>query len=114
MASHLASLWKWDFLELGNGLLRAETVTNLKDSGLVQTSNFSRDEPSELSSWEVRRLAQLSLSEWVWIVQHVLSVCFRRVERLNIVSGTNVNLHMRRTKLIHQRPSVPTDDSNLI
>ena len=21
MASHLASLWKWDFLELGNGLL---------------------------------------------------------------------------------------------
>ena len=23
MASHLASLWKWDFLELGNGLLRA-------------------------------------------------------------------------------------------
>ena len=22
MASHLASLWKWDFLELGNGLMR--------------------------------------------------------------------------------------------
>ena len=22
MASHLASLWKWDFLELGNGLLQ--------------------------------------------------------------------------------------------
>ena len=21
MASHLASFWKWDFLELGNGLL---------------------------------------------------------------------------------------------
>ena len=24
MASHLASLWKWDFLELGNGLLNME------------------------------------------------------------------------------------------
>ena len=29
----------------------------------------------ELSSWKVRRLAQLSSSKWVWIVQHVLSVC---------------------------------------
>ena len=86
-----------------SNLLRAETVWNLKDSGLVQTSNFTRDEPSELSWWKLRRLAQLSLSEWVWIVQHALSVCFSRVERLNIVSGTNVNLHMRRTKLIHQR-----------
>ena len=54
---------------------------------------------SELSSWKVRRLAQLSSSEWVWIVQHVLSVCYRRMERLTIVSGTNVELHMRRTKL---------------
>ena len=113
--------------------LRAETVWNLKNSGLVQTSNFSRDEPSELSSWKVRRLAQLSLSEWVWIVQHVLSVCFRRIERVKIVSETNDNLHMRRTRLIHKKretllwiwfswlvrrvlssTSVPTDDFNLI
>ena len=37
----------------------------------------------ELSSWKVRRLAQLSLSEWVGIVQHAPSVCFRRIlERL--------------------------------
>ena len=29
MASHLVSHWKWDFLELGNGLLQAEKmVTN--------------------------------------------------------------------------------------
>ena len=29
MASHLVSLWKWDVLELGNGLLQAEKmVTN--------------------------------------------------------------------------------------
>ena len=34
------------------------------------------------------------------IVQHVQSVCFRRIERLNIVSGTNVDLHIRRSKLI--------------
>ena len=27
MASHLTSLWKWDFLELGNGLL--DTRANL-------------------------------------------------------------------------------------
>ena len=51
----------------------------------------------ELSSWKV--LAQLSLSEWVWIAQHVLSVCFRRIERLKIVAGKNVDVHMRWTKL---------------
>ena len=34
------------------------------------------------------------------IVQHVQSVCFRRIERLKIVSGTNVDLHIRRSKLI--------------
>ena len=57
---------------------------------------------SELSSWKVWRLAQLSSSEWVWIVQHVLSVCFRRIkERLKIVSRTNVHPHMQRTKLIN-------------
>ena len=59
-----------------------------------------RTELIELTSWKVRRLAQLSSSEWVWIVQHVLSVCSRRIERLKIVSGTNVDFHMRRTKLI--------------
>ena len=53
----------------------------------------------ELTSWKVRRLAQLSSSEWIWIVQHVLFVCSRRIERLKIVSGTNVDFHMRRTKL---------------
>ena len=34
------------------------------------------------------------------IVQHVQSVCFRRIERLKIVSGTNVDLHIRRSKLM--------------
>ena len=60
-----------------------------------------RTKLSELSSWKVSRLAQLSSSEWVWIVQHVLSVYFRRTERLKIVSGTNVDLQMWRTKLIN-------------
>ena len=45
------------------------------------------------------RLAQLSLSEWVWIVQHVLSVCFRQIECLRIVTGTKVDVHVWRTKL---------------
>ena len=49
----------------------------------------------ELSSWKVRWLAQLSSSEWV------LSLCFRRTERLKIVSEKSVDLHMRRTELIH-------------
>ena len=54
---------------------------------------------SELNSWNVRRLAQLTSSELVWIVQqHVLSVRFRRIERLKIFLGTNVDLHMRRIK----------------
>ena len=39
----------------------------------------------ELSLWNVRRLAQLSSSEWVWIVRHVLSV-------YKIDSGANVDL----------------------
>ena len=34
-----------------------------------------------------------------WIIQQVLSVRFRRIERLKIVSGTNVDLHVRGTKL---------------
>ena len=40
-----------------------------------------RTKLSELSSWKVPPLAQVSSSEWVSIVQHVLSVCFRRLER---------------------------------
>ena len=42
-----------------------------------------RTELSESSSWKVRCLAQLSSSERVWIVQHVLSVPFRfwRIQR---------------------------------
>ena len=43
-----------------------------------------RTKLSELSSGKNRRLAQLSWSELVWIVQHVLSICFRRTERLKI------------------------------
>jgi len=65
--------------------------------GLCQTSNFSWD---EFRSWKVRRLAQFISSEWIWIVQHVLSVCFRRKECLRSSVGTNVDLHMRPTKLI--------------
>ena len=34
-------------------------------------------------------------------VQHVLSVCFTRIERLKTVSWTNVELHMRQTKLMN-------------
>ena len=39
---------------------------------------------SELSSRKVRRLAHLSSYKWVWMVQHVLAVSFRRIERLKI------------------------------
>ena len=71
--------------------------------GLGQTSKFfmRRTKLCGLNSWKARRLAQLSLCEWVWIVQHALSVCFRRIEHLKIVPGTNVDLHMRRTKLVN-------------
>ena len=33
MASHLASIWKWDFLELGNGLLKSNG-TNQSNHGV--------------------------------------------------------------------------------
>jgi len=39
MASHLASLWKWDFLELGNGLL------NLRQANMTTSS---------ASKWKLR------------------------------------------------------------
>ena len=58
---------------------------------------------SKVSSQKVPLLAQLSSSKWVWIVQHVLSVFFRRTERLKIVSETNVDLHMWRTKLMNSK-----------
>ena len=47
---------------------------------------------------KVRCLAKLHSSEWVWTVQHALSVYFRRIERLKIVSRTkvDVNLHGRK------------------
>ena len=45
-----------------------------------------RTKLSELRPWKGRRLAQLSSSEWVWIVQHVVSVRFRWRECLKIVS----------------------------
>ena len=38
---------------------------------LGQTSNFWWDEPNLLRVWH---LAQLSSSEWVWIIQHILSI----------------------------------------
>ena len=56
----------------------------------------------ELSLWQVQRLSELSSFEWVWIVQHVPSVCFRQKEPLKIVSGTNVHLQMRGTLLKEQ------------
>ena len=62
-----------------------------------------RNKLSELNSWKVRRLAQLSLSEWIWIVQHVVSVCLRRIERVKIISGRSVDLHTQRAKLINEK-----------
>ena len=53
---------------------------------------------SELSSWKVRRLAQLRSSERVWIVQHVLSACLRRIELTSEDRGTqrpNVSKYVR-------------------
>ena len=48
-----------------------------------------------MKSW---RLDQLSSPKWNWVVQHVLNVW---IQRLEIVSGTNVDLQIRQTKLIN-------------
>ena len=37
---------------------------------------------------------------WMSLDRHVLSVCFRQIEYLKIVLGTNGDLHMQQTKLI--------------
>ena len=71
--------------------------------GLGQTSNFSWDEPNLVSQVHEKFDVWLSwgrLNEFGG-VQHVLSVCFTRIERLKTVSWTNVELHMRRTKLMN-------------
>ena len=39
MASHLASFWKWDFLELGSGLLLDWTNSNLREITISAWSN---------------------------------------------------------------------------
>ena len=44
MASHLASLWKWDFLELGNGLLTFQLIvggTKRSKLKLVDSDTYS-------------------------------------------------------------------------
>ena len=98
------------FCAICNRILHPKSCRHFADTrrnvvlGLGQTSEVSmrRIKRSELSSWKIRHLPQFNLissSEWVWIVQHVLSVCFRWIERLKIVSGTNVDLHTRRNKL---------------
>ena len=52
MASHLASLWKWDFLELGNGLF---ITTVLTESSIKFTWNLST------GSWNVNHFLFLFL-----------------------------------------------------
>ena len=52
-----------------------------------------RTKLSESRWWKVRRLARVRLNEF--------GSSRRWTERLKIVSGTNVDLHMRRTKLIN-------------
>ena len=104
-------VYVWLFLALWLSVIRALqasfTVGWLSKSQLLRPRPnvepfMRRTKLSELRLWKVWRLPQLSSSEWVWIVQHVLSVCFRRIKkRLKIVSGTHVDLHIQRTKLIN-------------
>lgn len=83
--------------------------------GLGQTSNFLRYEPNLLVSWIHEKfqvwLSHLRLNEF-WIVQHVLSVCFRRIKGLKIVSGTHVDLQMQRTKLIKNLQTLFNSDQS--
>ena len=61
-----------------------DKLTEIREGKLRRSSNvelFMRQTKlGALKSWKVRHLAQLSSSEWVVIVQRVLSVCFRRME----------------------------------
>ena len=58
-----------------------------------------RTKLSESISWKFRLMALLiSSQEWVWIVQHVLSVSASDGQKL-------IDLHMRRTKLINLKIS---------
>ncbi len=61
--------------------------------------HVKRTKLSELSSWLVRRLTQLSSSDWIKIDQQVLSVCFSRIERVKIDCGRNVDLSFHETDL---------------
>ena len=61
--------------------------TRQTEKGLLAVLKYFRPRPNvnvkpfirrtkliELSSWKVRRMAQLNSCEWVWIVQYVLSI----------------------------------------
>ena len=55
--------------------------------GLGQISNFWWDEPKLakfIRSSKSGSVEFFSMSLWVWIVQHVLSLCFRRIERARL------------------------------
>ena len=65
--------------------------------GLGQTSNFSWDKLN-LVVFKFMKSSTSGSVKFVWIS---LDRPSRRIERLKIVSGTNVDLHMRRTKLIY-------------
>ena len=58
-----------------------------------------RTKLSALGSWKVRRLAQLIKFVWTSLDRPTRSVRSRRIERLKIVSGTNVDLQMPQSKL---------------
>ena len=59
-------------------------LSEIREGKLRRRSNVKlytrKTKLSESSSRKVHHLAQLSSSEWVVFVQHVLSVCFRQME----------------------------------
>ena len=75
--------------------------------GVGQTLNFSWDEPNLGSCHKKKKKKKKSTSGLVkfvwmsWIVQTLLSVCIRRIGRLKIVFGPNLDHRMVRTKPIN-------------
>ena len=61
MASHLASLWKWDFLELGNGLLeKALRLGILHVGSHICPENIKKIYFTTKQQWQISHFTPIS------------------------------------------------------
>ena len=90
-----------------NSLVNNSAVNTITDQqNIVQLASNLLEEENTPTWLHLQEVCEVNLglsqtSNFSGEVGHVLSIYFRRVERLKIVSRTSVDFHMRRTKVIN-------------